>query len=347
MMTLREKIGQMILIGFNGTELNPQHELVQAIQNKEVGGVILFDIDYHTRKPGKNIVNTAQTSRLISEIKSYALGQAPLFISVDYEGGVVNRLASLESSPELFSAKALSSMGKDAAKRQAALMARTLRELGFNVDFAPVIDVDVDSNNPIIGKLGRSYSSDPTIVAEYAALFIEALHAEGIMGCYKHFPGHGSSQSDSHLGFVDCSETWVPSELLPYQILLKEHAFQDFIMTAHIINRALDPSGLPATLSRPILTDLLRSELQYQGIIITDDMQMQAISDHFDPIEAVTLAINAGADMLIFGNQLSHQPINAGTVVSWIEEQVKAGAIPIELIEQASQRILATKARLT
>jgi len=347
MKNLQEKIGQMLLVGFSGTSLTPNHEMAQALMAGAVGGVILFDIDYQTKIPGKNILNPAQVKLLNYQLQHYAGSSNPLFIAVDYEGGAVNRLSSRYGFPEIVGAEALVSEGLERAREQARLMAKTLKNVGFNVDFAPVLDVNINPENPILGRLGRCYSEDPAIVAEYAEVFVEECHEQGVLCAYKHFPGHGSSMQDSHLGFVDVTESWRLEELVPYHKLLKNTHFNDFVMTAHIINRQLDTSGLPATLSKPILTDLLRHELNFSGIIITDDMQMQAISDHYSLVDAATLAINAGADMLIYGNQLAKTPVDPRDLVSMIANQVTSGAIDMERIDSAYERILACKKRIT
>ncbi len=160
---------------------------------------------------------------------------------------------------------------------------------------------------------------------------------------YKHFPGHGSSTKDSHLGFVDVTDTWQSYELDPYQQLLNSNESCGVVMTAHIVNRQLDESGLPATLSHTILTHLLRNQLNFKGVIITDDMQMKAISDNYGLEQALVLAINAGADMLIFGNNLSVEPQDPEQLINIIEAKVLSGDISTERINDAYQHIRALK----
>ena len=220
---------------------------------------------------------------------------------------------------------------------------KSRHEAGFNLNFAPVLDVNVNPNNPVIGKIERSFSSDATTVSSYASIYSRHFLNQKIQCVYKHFPGHGSSTEDSHLGFVDVSDTWQSYELNPYQQLLNSNQSCGVIMTAHIVNRQLDESGLPATLSRTILTHLLRKQLNFKGVIITDDMQMKAISDHYGLEQALVLAINAGADMLIFGNNLSVEPQDPEQLIDIIEAKVLSGDINPERINDAYQHIRALK----
>ena len=221
-------------------------------------------------------------------------------------------------------------------------MASTLHELGFNLNFAPVVDLNLNEEQGIIGKLHRSYSADPKHVIRAAAQFVKAFNEYGISCAYKHFPGHGSAIGDTHLGFVDVTDHYQPSELLPYAALLNDTLLPPaMVMTAHVINRQLDASGMPATLSYPIITDLLRREIGFKGVIISDDLQMQAISDHYTLEESLRLTINAGADMVIFGNQLGRH--TATEIIDCIEHLVQSGAINLSRIEEAYQRILYLK----
>ena len=271
----------------------------------------------------------------------------PLLISVDYEGGMVNRLKEEYGFPKTTSATEVATMNRTDANTVVSLMSQTLKEAGFNLNFAPVLDVNVNPDNPIIGQLGRSFSDDPNQVAEYGAIYSQNFLSHGLQCAYKHFPGHGSSRADSHLGFVDVSESWQTYELEPYRQLFGANDACGMVMTAHIINRQLDDSNLPATLSHKVLTNLLRHELGFEGVIITDDMQMKAISDHFTPKEAIILAINAGADMLIFGNQLSDTPVHPKDLVDMIETAVTEGNINPQRIDDAYRRIVALKQTIT
>lgn len=353
-LSLRDKIGQMLIIGFDDNRITAQSSVVKIIKEDNIGGVILFDTD-KTNSSDKNIINPNQVRQLNADLQ-YANQQAqeqrhqkilPLLITVDYEGGSRGtRLNPSKGFPETFSAATISQMNDDQIKIVAAGMANTLQDAGFNLNFAPVVDVNVNPNCPIIGKLGRSFSADPTVVAHDANLFSQAYLNKKIQCAYKHFPGHGSSTGDSHLGFVDVSDTWKPKELEPYTQLIGQEKSCDIIMSAHIVNRQLDESGLPATLSHKILTDLLRNKLHFNGVIVTDDMQMKAISAHYTLEKALTLAINAGADMVIFGNQLTDKPQDPKEIIEIIEAKVNSGEISQQRIEEAYQHIKAMKETL-
>lgn len=349
--SLREKIGQMLIMGFEGKEVNDHSAIVQSIQNENIGGVILFDYNYQTQQFDKNIESPAQVTQLNTRLQQYAqIGNQthhrpllPLLISVDYEGGRVDRLKAQYGFPETVSAATVGTMNESQANTVAQQMALTLKAAGFNLNFAPVVDVNVNPDNPIMGKLDRSFSNDPSIVSFYAQLYAENFLSHGVQCAYKHFPGHGSSTTDSHLGFVDVTDSWQSYELQPYSSLSSATSACGMIMTAHVVNRQLDETGLPATLSYEMLTKVLREQLQFDGVIITDDMQMKAITDHYGLERSVRLAINAGADMLIFGNQLSEQPQSATFLVDMIETGVQSGLIRQERIDEAYRRIVALK----
>ncbi len=345
--SLEEKIGQMLVIGFDGTRINSQSPITKSIEDNNLGGVILFDYNYKTKQYGKNITSKEQTKLLNQQLQhvtqranlTHHRDNLPLIISVDYEGGKVNRLREEYGFPKTTSAKEMGKMPLDDVKTIANTMANTLNTAGFNLDFAPVLDVDVNPDNPIIGKRDRSFSEIPEVVASYAYLFSEQFLPQGVECAYKHFPGHGSSTADSHLGFVDVTDTWSDQELIPYQKLLSNPQHCGMIMTAHIVNRQLDKSGVPATLSHPILTQLLRDKLKFDGVIITDDMQMKAISDNYGLEHALTMAINAGADMLVFGNQLGDKDQDPKEIIQIIAKKIADGEISEDRINEAYQRI--------
>ncbi|WP_133130859.1 glycoside hydrolase family 3 protein [Legionella yabuuchiae] len=352
--TLDEKIGQMLIIGFDGQEVTENSPITQVINHYNIGGVILFDFNKKTGTFDKNISSPKQLKKLNQSLKEQAersnrthhRDDLPLLISVDYEGGVVTRLRKDKGFPDTYSAKRIAQMPLSEAQDAAKEMANTLHTYGFNLDFAPVLDVDINPNNPVIGGLERSFSENPYVVQQYAQLFATEFTQHQIECAYKHFPGHGSSDSDSHLGFVDVTESWQEKELLPFELSINEPNHCHMIMSAHIVNRKLDPSGLPATLSKSVLTGLLRNKLHFDGVIITDDMQMKAITEHYGLEQALSLAINAGADMLIFGNQLSDTAQNPGEIIQIIRNKVKTGEIPEARINDAYAHIVEFKKRL-
>ncbi len=348
--TLRDKIGQMFVIGFNGQIVNETSSIVQDIEQYNLGGVILFDYNYQTKTFGKNIVSREQVTRLNQTLqqanevaqRQHGRPDLPLLIAVDYEGGLVNRLKEQYGFPSTLSASDIAKLPVSEAKLYAANMANTLKASGFNLNFSPVLDVNVNPENPILGKKGRTYSEDPFIVTEYAGLFSEADVNQRVQCAFKHFPGHGSSTSDSHLGFVDVSSTWRSYELEPYYQLLNQANGCGMVMTAHIVNRQLDKTAFPATLSHAILTDLLRNTLHFEGVVVSDDMQMKAITDNYGTEDAVVLAINSGVDMLIFGSQLADGP-SLKELIDLVDHNVQTGEISKERIEDAYQRIVRLK----
>jgi len=203
------------------------------------------------------------------------------------------------------------------------------------------VDMNVNPDNPVIGKVERSFSAEPRVVANQAAIIIEEHRKQGIISTLKHFPGHGSSKADSHKGFVDVSDTWKPDEIKPYADLIAKGNV-DMIMTAHIFNARLD-SSVPATLSKRIITGILRDSLKYQGVIISDDMQMGAITDHYGLETALEKCINAGVDIVCFGNNLQYDPDIITKATSIIKRLVVEGKIPRTRIDESYKRITTLK----
>ncbi len=352
-LSLRDKIGQMLIIGFDGKTVDDESWIVKAIHENHIGGVILFDFNKRQDNFNKNIESPEQVQKLTSDLqyynrkanKSHQRPQTPLLIAVDYEGGMVNRLKETYGFPPTLSAADVGQLSMMDAEQQAHAMANTLKSAGFNLNLGPVVDVNLNPSNPIIGGLNRSFSTNPITVTTYADVYAQQYLAQHIQCAYKHFPGHGSSTSDSHLGFVDSTDVWQEDELVPYQKLFAKKGC-GIVMTAHIVNRRLDDSGLPATLSHRILTHLLRERLQFSGVIITDDIQMKAIADNFGVKEALAMGINAGVDMFIFGNQLPVIAQNPKELVDMIESEVDLGHIQRSRIDEAYGRILHLKSTL-
>ena len=330
---LKKKIGRMLLVGFLNERIDEDSKIVKQIQKYELGGVILFDRFYENRAKVKNISSVKQLQSLTKKLKSYST--KPMLISVDQEGGKVARLKPKYGFSEFPSAKEVSKLSMDEAVKIYNSQSLMLYKNGFNCDFAPVVDLAVEPKNKVIYGLGRSYGADSKEVSKYAKVFLDSLRTAKISGVLKHFPGHGSSLSDSHKGFVDVTKSWSESELEPYKILIDSNSV-DMIMTAHVFNANLDEK-YPATLSHNVNTKLLREKMGYDGVVISDDLQMKAISKHFSLKETVTLAINSGVDMLLFGNQLATQDIDE--LVELIFEQVKNGAIKYERIVESNKRL--------
>jgi beta-N-acetylhexosaminidase len=216
-------------------------------------------------------------------------------------------------------------------------MAQEFMVVGTNSNFAPVVDVNTNPDNPVIGKLERSFSSDPEKVAEHAGYVIDEYSKEGVLSVLKHFPGHGSSTTDSHLGFTDVTDTWDEKELIPYKKLFAEKEIHA-VMTAHIYNANID-SVWPATLSDKTINGLLRDSFGFEGVVFSDDMQMEAIRAEYGLETAIQQAINAGVDILIFGNNLQYDPDIAEKTVNIIQKLLRENKIEKATIEKSLARI--------
>ena len=341
---LKNRIGQMLIVGFRGTETGGSSFIVKAVKDLNLGGVILFDIDGQIKSFPRNIINAGQVRELIKTLKRYS--PTPLFICVDAEGGRVNRL-----KPEygFISVPGHSELGKEndlnKTRKASSELAKELSEFGFNVNFAPVVDVNVNPENPVIGGMGRSFSADEKIVSEEARAFIDGQHEYGIVTAIKHFPGHGSSRSDSHKGLADVSDTYQDRELIPYQELIGDGS-ADMVMVAHIVNKKIDPE-YPATLSSRFIDDILRKRLGFKGVVVSDDMDMGAITKYYGFKEAIVRAINAGCDMLVISNNGNvYNEMAPYQAVDIIFKAIKDKDIPLKRIMESSLRIEKLKNRL-
>ncbi len=339
--TIDEKIGEMLILGFRGLEVNDSSKIIQDINKYNIGGIIVFDYDVPSKTWSRNIESPEQTKKLVSDIKS--LTNENLFIAVDSEGGYVNRLKTRYGFINIESALKMGEGEASETFTQVSQLGAELKDLGFNLNFAPVVDVNINPDNPVIGYLERSFSDDPIKVYEHASSFIDAMHEYNITTAIKHFPGHGSSQDDSHLGLVDVTSTYNKEiELLPYKELIASNKL-DMIMTAHVMNTNIDSEN-PATLSSIFLQDILRNELGYNGIIVSDDMQMGAIVDNFGQEEAIIKAINAGCDLLIFSNNNKEYDENiAEKAVNIIKKALEENKISEERINESYNRIIELK----
>lgn len=280
---LSELCGDLLVVGFEGPTLDAG--TARALSEKRRAGVILFR---------RNIPDVDSAHALCREIVA-AAPPAGVFVAVDQEGGRVMRLP--EPVIQLPPMRVLGDLGDPVlARRAGAVLGRELSAVGFNVDFAPVLDVDSNPENPIIGD--RSFSRDPARVGELGAAFAEGLESAGVLSCGKHFPGHGDTDADSHLElpFVRHARDRLERiELAPFR---RAASSVSSLMTAHVVFEALDP-GVPATHSRKIVTDLLRGEIGYAGLVFSDDLEMRALAAHHTPEESAVGAIAAGCDVLL------------------------------------------------
>lgn len=342
---LEEKIGQLLMVGFRGMEVADSSHIIADIKERNLGGIVLFDYDVETKGP-RNIESPEQVKKLVGELQ--ALSDQKLIIAIDQENGLVNRLKAKYGFPDFNkSAQYLGSLNQlDSTQYWADSTAKTLKNLGINLNFAPVVDVNVNPLSPAIGNKERSYSADPAIVASQAALVIDAHSRQNILTSLKHFPGHGSAKSDSHAGFTDLSETWSEMELEPYKTLIESKKAQ-MIMTAHVFNKQLD-AELPATLSKAIIQNLLRGKLGWQGVVISDDMHMGAITENYGLEDAIEKSLNAGVDILVFANNNGrfYQSDAISKAKAIIIKLIKEGKVSKERIQESYDRIQALKEKV-
>ena len=335
--SLRYRIAQMLVIGFRGTELTQQNHIYSDVKNLQVGGVILFDYDAISKTRGRNITSPEQVKKLCYDLQK--LSPNKLIISIDQEGGKVNRLKASAGFPATVSAQYLGKLNNaDTTRYYAKKTAELLKQLGFNLNFIPCVDLDVNPDCPVVGKVERSFSANPDIVVKHSRIWIDEHRKQGILTSPKHFPGHGSSSSDTHLGVTDVTKTWTRKELIPYQELIKSGEC-NIIMVSHVFNRKLD-SKYPATLSKKIVDGMIRNDLKFRGLVISDDMAMGAIVDHYSFEAALEKAINAGVDMLILSNNgRSYDSQVAQKAVDAIEKLVRQNKISELRINEAWQRV--------
>ena len=341
-LTLEEAVGQMLLVGVRGLELDG--EVRALIGEARPGGVVLFDYDGPSSgEMPRNIASPEQLGALIAELQDES--EIPLLVAIDAEGGYVNRLKEKYGFAVVVPTALTLGGGSVASTAEiASALAAEMAELGINWNLAPVVDVNVDPESPAIGRWERSFGDDPALVAAHAGAFLRALQDAEVAPTLKHFPGHGSASGDTHLGVTDVTATWQrDEELAPYRALIDED-YDGAVMTAHIVNRQLDPSGRPATLSRPIITDLLRGELEFEGVIVSDDMQMGAIVEEYSLERAAIEAILAGVDIILLANQAGEYSLaRIYRVRDAILAAVAAGEIAEERIYESADRILALK----
>ncbi len=317
---LRRKIGQLFLVGFEGRNINPW--LKQLLNDFHVGGVVLF---------ARNVSEPGQAFEMLRSFK-----MPGLLVAIDHEGGRVVRLP-----PPVTRFPPAGQIGQigspDMARRAALCQARELAAIGINFNFAPVLDVRTNPVNRVIAE--RSFSTDAHTVGLLAREYVRGSLEAGVAPCGKHFPGHGDTREDSHelLPRVDTPlQTLEERELIPYRMALG--AGLPAIMTAHVVHGGVD-SALPATLSAGVVGGLLRNRLGFQGVVVTDDLEMKAIADNWDVEDRTLLALKAGADLLMF----CHTPEVQVAAIETVYRAVDGRIIKPEQIEQSHARIQALK----
>lgn len=341
--TLREKLGQMVMVTVTGDsveERNPSMDtLKQDLARGLVGGLVMFTWSH-------NLMSPNQIAHLTTELQRRSA--VPLLLAIDEEGGRVARLGSSNGFSATPSAYQMGSVVNEETYTRsiAATMAGWFSQTGLNIDLAPVVDVNVNPSSPAIGALGRSFSADPESVALHAGWFIDEFHKRSVLTVLKHYPGHGSATGDSHTGFTDVTATWSSNELIPYTRLIGLQTV-DAIMTAHVFNSTID-SVYPATLSQPTVSGLLRGQLAYRGVVISDAMGMKAISSLFGGDQAIELAVRAGVDMLLYTTNLDSTGKSLPShIVDVLERSVLEGRLSPERIDSSYARIRSLKNRLT
>ena len=341
--------GRLLLVGFRGTQVEGNEEVRRLVCDLQVGGLILFERSVATGET-RNIVDSAQLALLTRDLQAFAseCTGRPLLIAVDAEGGLVMRLSPRAGYSPTLSHREL---GEEDDLAQTELEARRigamLSEAGINWNLAPVVDVALNPFNRVIVQSGRAFSGDPERVTAHARAYLHGMRAAGILTTLKHFPGHGASAGDTHRGFVDVTgEAWPEMELLPYRVLIRE-GIVDAVMTAHVFNRTLDPN-YPATLSPATIQGLLRQELGFEGVVVSDDLLMGAIVNEYGIEEAALLALQAGVDMLLIsGNSADRNRTAADRVLQAVEWAVAAGTLPRPAVEDSLARIRQLTRRLT
>lgn len=326
-MSMDEKIGQLIIVGLDGTEMNGFAQ--KMIQDYKVGGFILFK---------DNIKNAQQTLALLNDLKQTNAGNnaIPLWLSVDQEGGRVSRLSSeftkFPAAKDVAAADSLSytnGIGK--------ALGTALKALGFNLDFAPVLDINSNPKNPVIGD--RSYGSTPDKVTAHGLETINGITAEGVAAVVKHFPGHGDTSVDSHYDLPLVHKTLEELEkfeLIPFKEAIEQDV--DAIMVAHLLMKNLDANH-PASISEAIINDLLREKLGYDGVVITDDMTMAGLLNGNKIGEASVAAVKAGTDIIL----VSHEEKLRIEAIEALRQAVQSGAIPEERLNKSVYRVLSLK----
>jgi beta-N-acetylhexosaminidase len=334
--SLEQKVAGLIIVGFRGSRLDQAPWLQTALAATGLGGVILFDRDQETGAR-RNIVSPAQVTTLVGDVRA-AAGDRRIIVSVDQEGGVVTRLPPAHGFPAVDSEADIGASGDVARARSWGRgIAETLESVGIDLNLAPVVDLDVNPKSPAIGALDRSFSADPDVVVTMATAEIEAHRAASVRTTLKHFPGIGSSTANTDFGVADVTKTWTRRELEPFQRLI-DAGTADLIMAGHVVNGQLDPD-LPASLSKTIVSDLLRGELGWSGPVVTDDLQAAAIDQAFGFDEAVVLALEAGNDLLLFANQQGYDPKIVSRAIDAVVAAVDAGRLPAARVDEAWQRV--------
>jgi beta-N-acetylhexosaminidase len=325
-LSLRQRAARLLLVGYKGSVFDPESDMARAVRDLGIGGVLLF---------GRNIKSPDQLHALTTALRQ-AAGDRPFLIAVDQEGGKVARLGPENGFPATPSQAEVGAGTAAEAREVGAATGATLAGMGINLNLAPVVDVNVNPTNPSIGALDRSFSADPDVVVEMATNTITGLHGAGVMATIKHFPGLGSATGDTDHEFVDVTATWTREELKPFSRLIAAD-LPDAVMVASALNGQLD-AQYPSTLSAPTHA-LLREQLGWDGVVVTDDLQAGALRDSYPTADITRLALAAGNDLLLFANMQLYEPDVAETTIDEIVGLVEAGAISADQIDASVARM--------
>ena len=344
---LRRYAASMLMVGFKGDSVTEDCDAARYVRDLKVGAIVLFDIDVtgDATIGSRNITSKERLTAMTSQLQAWA--DYPLIIATDQEGGKVARLKPQYGFLPTVPAEYLGTVNnEDTTRRYARRLAYEMAICGVNVNLAPVVDV-LNHDCAAVGHYLRCFSTDPEVIVRHAGWFIEENHDQGVLCTLKHFPGHGNAIDDSHYGFVDVTNGWTAQELEPFRMLI-EAGKADLIMTAHLFNRSIDEE-YPATLSDKTINGLLRGEMGYDGVVVTDDLYMQAIRNNYSIPTALELAINAGADLICVGNNIStgFEADRPFKLVDMIVNSVKEGRISWERMQQSHDRLKRLQEKLT
>lgn len=330
---LAAAVGELLLIGFYGaSSVSPSARLLaRQVRRGQVGAVFFVH---------QNIGTVGDVADLLRLFRS---GSAEPLLAIDHEGGVVQRLTSLHGFTRVPAARDVAaSMPPAEARAIYAQAGRELAALGFNINLGPVLDVD-EPRNPAIGVFRRAYDTDPERIATYAEAFVEGFASAGVLCAAKHFPGHGRAVSDSHDGAADISATWTEAELEPFARLLASPHPPTMVMTGHLRLDPVAPDGRPATVSAPIVTGLLRERLGYRGVVVTDDLDMGAVSQLMSRREAFVQSLAAGNDLIMIKNLFGYDPLVPQRAVGWVRAAIRQGRLSKPQVIAAAERVRAIR----
>jgi len=338
--TLEEMAGQMIVIGFEGDSVDAAGvaSVADELAAGRLGGVMYLK---------KNVASLASVREMNAMFRAISPGLPP-FITLDQEGGAVERLTRDVGFKEIPNAASIAASHSPlVAEDIYGEMAKGIAAEGFSVNFGPVADLNTNPNNQIIARFGRAFSEEAETVIAYDEAFIKAHHVAGLITALKHFPGHGSSTADSHEGFVDITRTWDEAELEPYRALIGE-GIVDMVMVGHLYHAdyADDDGETPSSLSPRWIDGVLRDELGFDGVVISDDLEMGAIRQHFTLEETVTKAVRAGMDVLLFSNTAKYRPGLSQEILDILLAEAEADPDFAARIAQSYERIVALKSRI-